>query len=291
MSQNNKVIQHYVPKCYLKKFGIDRKTIFKFSKKSDIYSLEQIKDCCQYDEFYTLVNRPIPKYIEENILDRREENNFGPLLKSLRTFSKNYLKGTKSKLHLDLSNREILSRLIAVQYIRGPRYRHFALERERKSDIANVQIFCNSIGFEIESIELAYEDSNIHGDLIASERFIKEHINYIFDKDWTFLFSNNSFITSDEPVTIIKQNLCAPILPHEGLKYFKEIYFPINSHLLLKISRPNNSRLFIDEGVVQEISDEELSFINGIIRYNSREFYFSDTENPLINGKTQNEKP
>lgn len=282
MNDKIKVSQHFVPKCYLKKFGIDKKRIYKFSKKNHLYSEEQIKDCCCEDDFYTLVNRTIPKYIEENILDRREENSFGLVLDELRRFSNSYLKGDKSNLVLDITKREILSRLIAVQYIRGPRYRHYALEKERKSDIANIQLMCNQIGFEIESLKFAYEDSNIHGDLIASDQFIKEHINYIFDKDWTLLFSYNSFITSDEPVTIIKQDICAPILPHEKLEYFKEIYFPINSHLLLKISRPKNSNINLDDNIIQEISDKELAIINGIIRSQSREFYFCNTENPII---------
>lgn len=282
MNDKNKVSQHFVPKCYLKKFGIDKEKIYKFSKKNHYYSEEQIKDCCCEDDFYTLVNRPIPKYIEENILDRREENSFGLLLDELRKFSNNYLKDKKSNLVLDLTKREMLSRLIAVQYIRGPRYRHFALEKERNSDIAYILTHCNNIGFEIESIEFAYEDSNIHGDLIASDQFIKKHINHIFDKDWTLFFSYNSFITSDEPVTIIKQSICAPILPHEELEYFKDIYFPINSHLLLKISRPKNSNIYIDNGIIQEISDEELAIINGIISSQSREFYFCNTENPII---------
>ncbi|GEM_PF-3857533 len=178
-SKKGKKIQHYVPQCYLRKFGIDKRMIYKFSKNDKSYEKEKIRSCCQIDDFYTMNNRSNPLYIEEEILDHREENAFGPLLDKLRLFSKNHLNHRTVRFTLSDVDQEILARCISVQYLRGPRYRHAAIQREMKSDYAKIINLCNSIGFDIEEIVFQYNEANIHGDIIASNSIVSEHQNYI----------------------------------------------------------------------------------------------------------------
>ncbi len=283
-SKKEKKIQHYVPKCYLRKFGIDKKSIYKFSKNDNSYEKATIRNCCQIEDFYTINNRSKSLYIEEDILDHREENAFGLLLDKLRIFSKNYLNGKTVMFTLSDVEQEILARCISVQYLRGPRYRHAVVQREMKSDYAKITNLCNRIGFDfdIEEIVFQYDEANIHGDIIASNSIVSEHQNYIWNKNWEFLFSSDYFFTSDEPVVVIPMNNI-PVLPHETLKYFHKIFFPLNSHLLLKINHSQNNANNNCIGF-REILIDELEAINKLIIKNSRENYFCEIIKK--NGKT-----
>lgn len=281
----NKVIQHYVPQCYLRKFGFNKKLIYKFSKKTGTSSIENIRYCCQVKDFYTLVNRPNLLYIEEDILDHREENFFGIVLNKLQISTLKYLKSKTNKIILNLEEFKILSRCLAVQYLRSPRYRNAAIQKEIKSDYAYITTQCNHIGFDIDEITYNYNVSNIHGDIIESEEIINKHINFFINCSWSFLFTDDFFITSDEPVTIEHEYLI-PVLPHETLEYFTQIYYPLNSHLLLKITKSECDSI---NGLVTEITKDELGRINDLIRLNSRENYFCEIKNPKINEETENE--
>lgn len=286
-----KVIQHFVPQCYLRKFGINKKMIFKFSKKDNSYEEAQIKDCCQIDDYYTLLDCPNPLYIEVDILDYREENVFGPILNQLWKISRDVLLNRIDNFNISSKEQEIIARCIAVQFLRGPSYRHAAIQKEKKSDYAKISMYCNMIGFDIEEISFQYNEANIHGDIIASNTIISEHQNYILNKKWEFLFTSDYFFTSDEPVIIIPINNI-PVLPHEYLKYNHTVYFPLNSHLLVKISpflseeNKNNSHVSL-----RELETEELGAINELIINNSKEYYFGAINDGTQYGKTTNEKP
>lgn len=275
--EKNKVIQHYVPQCYLRKFGINKKKIFKFSKSTHECSEVKIKECCQMDDFYTLVDRSKPLYIEEDILDHREENVFGVVLEKLLNFSNDFIKGKTDNLNLTESDYLDIARGVAEQYLRGPRYRHAAIQKEMKSDYARIFQLCHYWGFDIEEIGYQYNESNIHGDIIASESVISRHSNFICNKNWEFLFTTGYFVTSDEPVVVIpSRDIIAPVLPHETLEYFGQIFYPLNSHLLLKITHLNSVKGKEHNDKFRVIQSDELEEINKIVISNSREFYFCE---------------
>ena len=117
---------------------------------------------------------------------------------------------------------------------------------------------------------------------------IDDIIEDIADANWELLYaSSDEFYTSDNPVTIIARN-DMPVTYCDAIKYFSEIYYPLNSKLTLhiKAQRPASPKKIN----IRVCDSDELLAINNLIVKNAVKYVIYATNLTNIKyGQTENE--
>ena len=263
---NNPIKHHYVPQCYLKKFSLDKKQVKYFDKILKISDIKDIEKICQIENFYKL-SQSDPYYIETTFFANNNEDKLGRILTYFETID-----CSLTQIPYDKNHRVNLSRQIILQYMRTPIYRDTKSENELNAYYKVIkQILKKIYDFEIEEIEFkANNKAEFHKTILLENDIIDDIIEDIADASWELLYtSSDEFYTSDNPVTVIARN-DMPVTYCDAIKYFSEIYYPLNSKLVLHIkaqqavsAKKMNIR-FCDNG--------ELLTINRLIKNNAIEY-------------------
>lgn len=147
------------------------------------------------------------------------------------------------KIPYDKRHRINLSRQIVLQYMRTPFYRDTKSENELTAYYELMKQILKRYNFEVEEIEFkANNKAEFHKTLLLENENIDDIIKDIADANWELLYaSSDEFYTSDNPVSIIARN-DMPVTYCDAIKYFSEIYYPLNSKLILHImaKKPNS---------------------------------------------------
>ena len=142
--------------------------------------------------------------------------------------------------------------------------RNIRYKNETQADLYQISVLLEQIGFEAEELGFSSDRREFHKRRLYDESEISEIVEEIVDAQWELLYTNNSeFYTSDNPV-VIKARIDMPVTYCDAIKYFNEIYFPLNPHLLLHIidkQADNNKHI-----AVQTIEQNKVSEINNIIK-------------------------
>jgi hypothetical protein len=247
--------QHYVPKCYLRQFTPNQKTIFIYDKKEERSFRNSIDTVAYFDMFYELPEKYIEnikdlpfqtKYIEKEFFANSVENIYNQLLIKINSKAKDWINFQKKEEIISKEEKELLSQLIAIQFLRMPNIRDKYVNAEEKalgirSDI--IKSFFGNIHPDYKetlkniSIEHNHDfDPILHSDIYTDEELIYEMGDQLIDKFWVYyVSSNNDFYTSDNPV-LIKPHLTNQSSYYDGFGMRGvEIILPIGSSVLLTI--------------------------------------------------------
>jgi len=263
---SNPIKHHYVPQCYLKKFSLDNKKVNYYDKELHLYGNEDIERMCQIPNFYKL-SQSAPYYIETDFFANNYEDKLGRILTHFETIDIDL-----DKIPYDKNHRINLSRQIVLQYMRTPFYRDTKSENELTAYYELLkQILLKRYNFEVEEIEFkANNKAEFHKTLLLENEIIDDIIKDIADANWELLYTSSSeFYTSDNPVAVVARN-DVHVAYCEAIKYFSEIYYPLNSKLILHIiaNKPNSNKKINRR--LCEI--KELSVINKFIVDNAKRY-------------------
>lgn len=274
---------HYVPQCYLKKFSLDKINVNYYDKELCKCDQKEINEICQLENFYKL-SQSAPYYIETDFFANKYENKLG---KILAHFEK--IDYSVKQIPYDKNLRINLSRQIVLQYMRTPFYRDTKSENELNAYYELMIHILRSCNFEVDEIEFkANNKAEFHKTLLLENENIDDIIEDIADANWELLYaSSDEFYTSDNPVTIIARN-DMPVTYCDAIKYFSEIYYPLNSKLTLhiKAQRPASPKKIN----IRVCDSDELLAINNLIVKNAVKYVIYATNLTNIKyGQTENE--
>ena len=250
---------HYVPQCYQRRFSTDKVSVKYFNKDTQKLCSERIEDFCQIENLYYLEQDENHYSLEVGFFSQDIENKLGKLLKS---FDEIY--GANHIIPFNKDRKKAVAKQIVLQYMRTPTYRNIRYKNETQAYLYQISILLEQIGFEAEELGFSSDRREFHKRRLYDESEISEIVEEIVDAQWELLHTNNSeFYTSDNPV-VIKARIDMPVTYCDAIKYFNEIYFPLNPHLLLHIidkQADNNKHI-----AVQTIEQNKVSEINNIIK-------------------------
>lgn len=260
MSKGEEHIRHhYVPQCYQRKFSIDKKTIKYFDKDTQKLESKDIDNFCQIEYLYFLEQDKNHYSLEVGFFSQFIEDKLGKLLKSF-----DEINGANQTIPFNKDKKMAVAKQIVLQYMRTPTYRNIRYKNEAQAHLYQICVLLEQIGLEVEELGIYSDKREYHKRRLYDDLEISEIVEEIVDAQWELLHTNNGeFYTSDNPV-VIKERIDMPVTYCDAIKYFNEIYFPLNPHLLLHIidKQADNNKYI----VVKTIEQDKVSEINNIIK-------------------------
>ncbi len=250
---------HYIPQCYQRRFSTDNVCVKYFDKGRGVVCSEEIGKFCQIENLYYLAHSSNPYYIETEFFSHNIEDKLGRLLIYFDSIN-----GDCDKIDFNVDRKASVAKQIVLQYMRTPQYRDIKYKNESNAYLSQLYTLLEYIGFAIEELRFEGDKAEFHKRRLCDEQEISEIIGNIVDMKWELLYTpQEEFYTSDNPV-VIKEKKDMPVTYCDAIKYFNEIYFPLNPNLLLHImSERTDSRRHI---AVRTIDQDEIIEINNIIK-------------------------
>ena len=250
---------HYVPQCYQRRFSTDKISVKYFNKDTQELCSEKIENFCQIEYLYYLEQDENHYSLEIDFFSRFIEDKLGKLLSDFDKIDR-----TNYTLLFNRDKKKTVAKQIVLQYMRTPTYRNIRYKNETHSHLYQLYVCLEQIGVEVEELSFYSDKREYHKRRLYDDSEINEIVNELVDAQWELLHTNNGeFYTSDNPV-VIKERIDMPVTYCDAIKYFNEIYFPLNPHLLLHIiAKQTNCNKYI---AVQSIEQNKVSEINNIIK-------------------------
>lgn len=257
--QEEHIKHHYVPQCYQRRFSTDKVSVKYFNKDTQELCSEKIENFCQIVNLYYLEQDENHYSLEVNYFSQVIEDKLGKLL---TFFDK--INGANHTISFNKDKKKAVARQIILQYMRTPTYRNIRYKNETQAYLYRISVLLKQIGLESEELCFYSDKREYHKRRLYDDSEISEIVEELVDDQWELLYTNNGeFYTSDNPI-VIENRTDMPVTYCDAIKYFDEIYFPLNSHLLLHIidkQADNNKNI-----AVQTIEQNKVSEINNIIK-------------------------
>ena len=257
--QEEHIKHHYVPQCYQRRFSTDKVSVKYFNKNTQELCSEKIENFCQILNLYYLEQDENHYSLEVSYFSQAIEDKLGKLL---TFFDK--INGANHTISFNKDKKKAVARQIIFQYMLTPTYRNIRYKNETQAYLYLISVLLKQIGLESEELCFYSDKREYHKRRLYDDSEISEIMEELVDDQWELLYTNNGeFYTSDNPI-VIEKRTDMPVAYCDAIKYFDEIYFPLNPHLLLHIidkQADNNKNI-----AVQTIEQNKVSEINNIIK-------------------------
>ncbi|ERK39889.1 PF14022 family protein [Segatella baroniae F0067] len=247
--------QHYIPRCYLKRFSDNDKSLFTYDKlQSKVYPASMMSVCCE-DDMYSIsdsyVEKNNKKYgnnlnrlsIEHDHFANLIEPNLSQLLQSIDVIKDEWISG-KEQYRLQFEEKRELALHLVTQFFRHPLLKDSTVDdylRMERAGIDMVKYFlAKEKGDEsINNLEIDIECEApvLHAQLTyLDDETLMDFANAIANNIWMFLVSeNDDFYTSDFPI-IVEPHVKNARPMYMGLaQYGGELTFPLSPTLMIVV--------------------------------------------------------
>lgn len=252
------VKHHYVPQCYQRRFSTDKIIIKYFDKDTQELCSKAIDDFCQKEYLYYLEQDEKHFSLEVNFFSKIEDK----LGRLLSDFDK--IDGTNYTVLFNRDKKKSVAKQIVLQYMRTPKYRNIKYHNETQAYLSQICLLLEIIGIDVEELSYYSDKREYHKRRLCDETEVNEIVDELIDTHWELLYTDkDEFYTSDNPVVIIERQ-DMPVTYCDAIKYFDDIYFPLNSNLLLHIvaGQPVCNKYIS----IQTIEQDKVNEINRIIK-------------------------
>ena len=285
--------QHYIPRCYLRRFSDNEKSIYTYDKKaSKSYRASMMSVCCEED-LYTLSDEYVKKSREESKGKGKPINNltiekehfahdveplYKQLLGQIDEIKDEWVSG-KNKYRLNYYEKKELALHIATQYLRHPvigdaevdnymrfeqasvdMMKHFMAVQEKNEafDELEVKVTCEKPALHARITYMDYETLMKCAGIMAS--------NYYVFK----VSKGNDFYSSDFPIAVSPHEPESQYLFCGLVQYSGELMMTLSPSIALSIY---DRHYFKDkeelDGCFIEASDKEVR------RYNMMQYFYA----------------
>lgn len=247
--------QHYIPRCYLKRFSDNDKSIFTYDKQqSKAYPASMMSVCCE-DDMYSISDSYIEKNNEEtgSHLNRLSlehshfansvEPMFSQLLQSIDVIKDEWI-SQREQYRLQFKEKRELALHLVTQFFRHPQLKDSTVDdylRMEKAGIDMVKwILAKEKGDESINdlkIDVQCEAPVLHAQLTyLNNETLMDFAGAIASNIWMFLVSKNSdFYTSDFPI-VVEPHVKNARPMYMGLaQYGGELTYPLSPSLMLVV--------------------------------------------------------
>lgn len=247
--------QHYIPRCYLKRFSDNNKSIFTYDKQqSKSYPASMMSVCCE-DDMYSISD----SYIEENnketgsYLNRLSlehshfansvEPMFSQLLQSIDIIKDEWI-SQREQYRLQFEEKRELALHLVTQFFRHPQLKDSTVDdylRMEKAGIDMVKCFLakekDDESINDLKIDVKCEAPVLHAKLTyLNNETLMDFADAIANNIWMFLVSKNGdFYTSDFPI-VVEPHVKNVRPMYMGLaQYGGELTYPLSPDLMLVV--------------------------------------------------------
>lgn len=252
--QNNK--QHYVPRCYLKWFSPDGRSLYTYDKKAaKNYQASMMSVCCE-DNLYTISDEFVSRNnaetettvinrltIEHDFFSKDIEPNLALMLRQVDEIREEWYVD-KGHYHLNHNEKLEIALHIVSLYFRHPLVMDATVDNSLRAEMANIDmikmIMAAQTGDERYNqlqIGLDYEKPVLSANMtFMNNEHLMDFANAIAKNIYVFWMSkDNDFYTSDFPITVNPHE--ANVKPaYMGLaQYGSEVMFTLSPRLALSI--------------------------------------------------------
>ena len=245
--------QHYIPRCYLKRFSGNTKSILTYDKiNSKIYNANLMSVCCAND-MYTLSDTYIGEHnsqmdnkinelsIEHHHFANFVEPEFTKILRTIDEIKDEWVSG-KGEYRLMYAEKKELALHIVTQYLRHPLVQEANVNNYLRFEKAGIDMtkhilskIHNKPAYNDLEIKVKCEDPALHANLTyLNEDTLMKFANAIASNVWVFLISENSkFYTSDFPIVLYPHVEGSRSIYMGLVQYGGELTFPLSPSLML----------------------------------------------------------
>ena len=247
--------QHYIPRCYLKRFSDNDKSIFTYDKQqSKAYPASMMSVCCEGD-MYSISD----SYIEENNKETGShlhrlslehshfansvEPMFSQLLQSIDVIKDEWI-SKREQYRLQFKEKREIALHLVTQFFRHPQLKDSTVDdylRIEKARIDMVKLFlAKEKGDESINdlkIDVQCEAPVLHAQLTyLNDETLMDFADAVASNIWMFLVSKNrDFYTSDFPIVVEPYVKNARPM-HMGLaQYGGKLTYPLSPDLMLVV--------------------------------------------------------
>lgn len=279
--------QHYIPRCYLKRFSENDKSIYTYDKiHCKKYNASLMSVCCE-DDLYTISDNYVRKNNEESdseinrlSLERDHfaltvEPLYAEFLRQIDVIKEEWLTG-KDHYRLQFIEKKELALHIITQYFRMPQIGHVMVEDYIRMEKASIDIIKQFMAqqtrdeeFNKLNIEVTCEKAALHANLsYLNHEMLMMFANALANNIFVFWLSKqNNFYTSDFPIVVSPHVQNVPPMFMGLAQYGGEVTMPLSPDLALSIY---DREYFKDkeeiDGSFIEASDEDIRRHN-FLRY------------------------
>ena len=247
--------QHYIPRCYLKRFSDNDKSIFTYDKQqSKAYPASMMSVCCE-DDMYSISD----SYIEENNKETGSHLNrlslehshfansvepmFSQLLQSIDVIKDEWI-SQREQYRLQFKEKREIALHLVTQFFRHPQLKDSTVDdylRIEKARIDMVKLFlAKEKGDESINdlkIDVQCEAPVLHAQLTyLNNEMLMNFADAIASNIWMFLVSKNrDFYTSDFPI-VVEPHVKNARPMYMGLaQYGGKLTYPLSPDLMLVV--------------------------------------------------------
>ena len=247
--------QHYIPRCYLKRFSDNNKSIFTYDKQqSKAYPASMMSVCCE-DDMYSISD----SYIEENNKETGSHLNrlslehshfansvepmFSHLLQSIDVIKDEWI-SQREQYRLQFKEKREIALHLVTQFFRHPQLKDSTVDdylRIEKARIDMVKLFlAKEKGDESINdlkIDVQCEAPVLHAQLTyLNNEMLMNFADAIASNIWMFLVSKNrDFYTSDFPI-VVEPHVKNARPMYMGLaQYGGKLTYPLSPDLMLVV--------------------------------------------------------
>jgi hypothetical protein len=247
--------QHYIPRCYLKRFSDNDKSIFTYDKQqSKAYLANMMSVCCE-DDMYSISDSYIETNneetgshinslsIEHDFFANSVEPLFSNILQTIDTIKDEWISGSEQYRLLFAEKRELALHLV-TQFFRHPQLKDSTVGdyiRMENTAIDMVKYILSkkegNESFNELKIKVECEASVLHANLTyLNNDMLMSFANAIASNIWMFLVSpNGDFYTSDFPIVVAPHIKDAPPMYMGLAQYGGELTYPISPSIMLTV--------------------------------------------------------
>ncbi len=247
--------QHYIPRCYLKRFSDNDKSIFTYDKQqSKAYPASMMSVCCE-DDMYSISD----SYIEENNKETGSHLNrlslehshfansvepmFSQLLQSIDVIKDEWI-SKREQYRLQFKEKREIALHLVTQFFRHPQLKDSTVDdylRIEKARIDMVKLFlAKEKGDESINdlkIDVQCEAPVLHAQLTyLNNEMLMNFADAIASNIWMFIVSKNrDFYTSDFPI-VVEPHVKNARPMYMGLaQYGGKLTYPLSPDLMLVV--------------------------------------------------------
>jgi len=282
--------QHFVPRCYLKRFSDNEKYIYTYDKtNSKSYRASLMSVCCE-DEMYTLSDEYVAKTkeetgaelnnlsIEKDYFAKEIEYNYSKFLSQIDEIKAEWVEG-KGYYRLNHFEKKELALHIATQYLRHPLVGEAEVDNYVRFEQAGVDMFkhilakqINNEGIEKLNIKVECERPALHAMMTyMNYDELMECAEKMANNNFVFWVSkNNDFYTSDFPVVV------EPYVKDVGYRYCGLVQY--GGEIMMSLS-PSLAISIYDSGYFKGKEELDATFVvaddKEIRRHNLMNYFYA----------------
>ncbi|MBQ8422443.1 MAG: DUF4238 domain-containing protein [Bacteroidales bacterium] len=296
--------QHYIPRCYLRRFSDNDKSIYAYDKISSKSYRASLMSVCCHEDMYTLSDEYVNKTkvetggeinnlsIEKDLFAKDIEPLYSQLLSQIDDIKDEWI-SDKGQYRLNYCEKKEIALHIATQYLRHPQIGDAEVDNYMRFEQAGIDMLKHILAFQegnddFENLEVkaVCEKPALHAILTyMNYEEVEKCASMMANNIFVFRVSNgNDFYTSDFPIAVESHAKYSQSLYCGLIQYGGEVTMPLSPSLFVSIY---DSQYFKDkkelDGCFVEAEAKEMRRQN-LIRYfyASRHVFSSNNDFSLI---------